>query len=539
MSDLVDAEPRSYLELMQGKKDYAEKLFTSFQLSEHVPEDNFYRRLKGVLDLDYLRKSTSDFYGSCGQKSIDPVVFFKLMLVGYLENIISDRALMRHCKMRLDILYFLDYDIDEPLPWHSTLSRTRDLLPERIFIEAFEQILNLCVEAGMVGGHTQAIDSAPVKANASMDSLELKVPAGELEEHLHRVRHISESDRKKDDEDTPTPPSTSFKRKAKNDKATEQQRQITANEKELAAIKSRTKKWSEDQTYRPGARRPNSKYTSNKTHYSPVDPDARISVKPGKARKLNYASQLAVDTRQHVITHIAAHHADRKDSQDLQHITHLLKKRLNDQGLLWHNLLADTGYSDGEVYAYLKSKGLIAYIPPHGTYKGGPDGFVYHEDGDYYLCPGGKQARYRKTWIDKNKNNNIKSTYATRRKDCRDCPLKSTCIGKGTEKRFHVTAFRAEYEEVKERLATRKGRIMKAKRQSTVEPVFGTLTQFLGLRKINTRGIANANKVMLMSAMAYNIKKYLKHLTEPIRKAEQAVAHKANSIFNWNRLILT
>ena len=99
--------------------------------------------------------------------------------------------------MRLDILYFLSYDIDEELPWHSTISRTRQLFPETIFEEVFAQVLSMCVDKGMVSGHTQAIDSAPVKANASMDSLELKVPEEDLEAHLHSIRHISAMDKKK------------------------------------------------------------------------------------------------------------------------------------------------------------------------------------------------------------------------------------------------------------------------------------------------------------------------------------------------------
>ncbi|MCC4212301.1 transposase [Leeuwenhoekiella sp. Mr9] len=176
---------------MQGKKVYQEQLFNSFQLSERVPVTNFYRRLKEALSLDFLYQLTRDFYGSSGQKSIDPVVFFKLCLVGYLENIISDRKLIEHCSMRLDILYFIGYDIDEELPWHSTISRTRQLFPEEVFESVFTKVFILCVEAGMVSGHTQAIDSAPVKANASMDTLELKVPEEELESHLRRVRHIS------------------------------------------------------------------------------------------------------------------------------------------------------------------------------------------------------------------------------------------------------------------------------------------------------------------------------------------------------------
>ncbi|WP_439131811.1 transposase, partial [Polaribacter sp.] len=107
---------------MQGKKKYQEKLFNNFQLSEHVPKNNFYRRLKEVLHLEFLYSETKNYYGSSGQSSIDPIVFFKLCLVGYLENIISDRQLIGHSAMRLDILYFIGYDIDEPLPWHSTIS---------------------------------------------------------------------------------------------------------------------------------------------------------------------------------------------------------------------------------------------------------------------------------------------------------------------------------------------------------------------------------------------------------------------------------
>ncbi|WP_289064431.1 transposase, partial [uncultured Zobellia sp.] len=132
--------------------------------------NNFYRRLKEVLELRSLYGLTEGYYGNSGQKSIDPVVFFKLCLVGYLENIISDRKLMAHCSLRLDILYFIGYDIDEELPWHSTISRTRQLFPESVFEEVFTKVLRMCVEKGMVSGHTQAIDSAPVKANASMDT---------------------------------------------------------------------------------------------------------------------------------------------------------------------------------------------------------------------------------------------------------------------------------------------------------------------------------------------------------------------------------
>ncbi|MCM4161923.1 IS1182 family transposase, partial [Antarcticibacterium sp. W02-3] len=319
---------------MQGKKDYQEKLFTSFRLSDRIPKENFYRRLKEALNLDFLYPLTQKFYGGSGQKSIDPVVYFKICLVGYLENITTDRGVMDHCAMRLDILYFLGYDVDEELPWHSTISRTRKLFPDDIFKEVFTRVLKLCIEAGLVSGHTQAIDSAPVKANASMDSLELKVPAEDLEEHLSKLRVQSSSDRK-----------------AKGNKAPKEQQSITASKSELQEIKSRNKKWSKDQDMKPGAKNKGSKYTSNKTHYSPTDPDAWISVKPGKARKLNYLCNIAVDTRTNVITDVQAYHADKKDTKYLQDTARRLNRRLRREGLIWENVLADAGYSSGENYA--------------------------------------------------------------------------------------------------------------------------------------------------------------------------------------------
>ena len=496
---------------MQGKKDYQEKLFNNFQLSERIPRENFYRRLKGVLDLHFLYKLTKGYYGDSGQKSIDPVVFFKLCLVGYLENLISNRKLIAHCSMRLDILFFIGYDIDEELPWHSTISRTRQLFPESVFEEVFTNVLSLCVEKGMVSGHTQTIDSAPVKANASMDTLELKVPEEDLEAHLKKVRAISSMDK-----EVPH-------RKSKGDRSDKGHRIITASKKELGAIESRNKKWSTDQDQRPGAGNKGSKYTSNKTHYSPTDPDARISVKPGKARKLNYLSQLSVDTGHHVITDISAYHADGKDNQQLQDIVKRLQRRLWQQSLVFENCIADTGYSSGENYAFLEERGLKSFIPPHGTYKGGPDGFEYIKEEDHYLCPQGKIIPFKKVFLD-SRTKTKKKSYRASSKICKDCPLRSSCLGKVNEKQFSVTYYREEYERNIARVESPQGRYMKGKRQSTVEPVFGTLTQFMGLRKINTVGLKQANKVMHLCAIAYNLKKYLKFEQKRVKSREGRLA---------------
>ncbi|TXE14914.1 IS1182 family transposase [Psychroserpens burtonensis] len=497
---------------MQGKKQYQEKLFSSFQLSDRVPEENFYRRLKSVLDLDHLYRETTCYYGTSGQSSIDPVVFFKFCLVGYLENIISDRKLIQHCSMRLDILYFLGYDIDEKLPWHSTISRTRQLFPESVFEGVFTHVLTMCVGKGMVKGSTQAIDGAPVKANASMDTLEIKVPEQDLDAHLAAIRHISDRDKE-------------VFRKAKENKASKEQQTVSASKQELNSITSRNANWKKNQTHRPGAKNKGSRYTSNKTHYSPTDPDARISVKPGKARKLNYSSQLSVDTGHHVITDIKAYHADGKDSQHLSDIVDRLQSRLWKQGFRLENVLADTGYSSGENYAYLEKKGITSYIPPHGTYKGGPERFTYVKEKDHYICPAGEIIPFKKVFNDY-RTGTKKKEYRNSSKVCKGCHFRESCLGKtAKEKKFSVTYYREEYERNNARIATQKGKVMKGKRQSTVEPVFGTLTQFMGLRKINTIGIQQANKVMHLSAMAYNLKKYLKFVQKRVKSEANSQLH--------------
>ena len=186
---------------MQGYKSYEEKLFYTFRLSERVPVNNFYRRLKGVLDLSFIRKYTQEYYGKEGQSSIDPVVFFKLMLIGYLENIPSDRKIVEQTGIRLDMLYFLNYNIDEPLPWHSTLSRTRKPYGEELFLKVFNHILELCIKVDIVDVRTQAIDSTLIKANASMVSLRVNLKIAGQD---NKLKNNSEEDNTNYDRDSET-----------------------------------------------------------------------------------------------------------------------------------------------------------------------------------------------------------------------------------------------------------------------------------------------------------------------------------------------
>ncbi len=501
---------------MQGNKTDDQKLFYQFSLQSRIPEDNFYKRLKSTLDLSFLKKKAASLYGSCGQQSIDTAVFFKMVLVGYLENITTDRGLVDFCSMRMDILYFLNYNIDEPLPWHSTISRTRQLFGKDLFEELFNKILEMCIDKGMVAGHTQAIDAAFVKANASLDSLEVKKAPCEPGEYINQTFSINEE---------PV-------RKATRDRSNGDQNTMKAQKHELDEINRRQKNWQEnpDTNHRLRSDDTRARYLSNHTHYSPTDPDARIAVKPGKPRNLVYLSNMSVDTANHVITNIQADFADKKDSRYLQSIIENTSKRLNSFGFHIENILADTGFSSGENYKKLEESGIRAFIPAHGTFQGGRDGFVYESEDDQWKCPNNKYLTFRKIKTDA-KGNQFR-LYLTRRSDCKGCPLKDQCIGKQPECRLMVTIYKDYYERTLKRVNSSFGKRMKYLRQSTVEPVFGTLINYYGMRKVNTRGIDLAHKSMLMSAIAYNLKKYMKYSPRIINLKAETASNSIEKLYN-------
>ena len=104
---------------------------------------------------------------------------------------------------------------------------------------------------------------------------------------------------------------------------------------------------------------------------------------------------MAVDTDHQIITQIQADLAHKKDNQYLHTLVQNTIKNLQGNGLLIENILADAGYSSGENYAWLEQHNLKSYIPPHGTYKGGPEGLTYNEEEDYWICPNNKKVRFR------------------------------------------------------------------------------------------------------------------------------------------------
>jgi len=436
------------------------------------------------LDLHFLYQETAKYYGSEGQESIDPVVFFKICLVGYLNNINSDRKLIEYCGDSLALRLFLRYDIDEQLPWHSTISRTRQLYGEEVFRSLFKEVLRLCVAKGMVSGRRQAMDSAFIKANASMESLLEKEVLEDADKYADELAENSEQTQR-------------------HTVTEEKKKQI--EERQIGQAK-RTKDI-------PGSDSEHAKLLSNATHYSPTDPDARISTKPGKPRNLNYFGQLSVDTSHHIITGACADFADRRDSQCLEKLCEQTIENLQENKLSLGELLADTGYSSGSALEYLEQKGINAWMPNFGQFTPEREGFIYNKELNQYECQRGNRALLPFKNVRTDSKGYTRHIYRSNESVCKNCEHKIVCCGEKTkfkkiEQSEHYEFYMKNHEKrtKHERYAARMSRL----RSATVEPVLGTLINFMGMKRVNARGIAQAEKHVLMASLSYNLKKMLK-----------------------------
>lgn len=184
------------------------------------------------------------------------------------------------------------------------------------------------------------------------------------------------------------------------------------------------------------------------------------------------------------------------------------QQRLRRSGLRLHQVVADAGYSSGENYAQLESRGLLGFIPPHGKHKEQRPGFTHNVLTDSYFCSQGKRPAFDRLVVDR--QGNAKNRYLAKAADCRHCPINGPCKGKSPqEKRLHDTVYKASYERRLARLATQEGKRLLRLRASTVEPVLGSLITHYGLRHISRKQQTGAAKVLYLTTMAYNLKKYL------------------------------
>ena len=169
---------------MMGTKERAFGPLPAVTLEELVPPDHFSRHLERTLDLSFVRGLVREAYADIGRPSIDPVVFFKLQLILFFEGLRSERQLMPVVADRLSLRWYLGYDLSEPLPDHSSLSRIRERYGLDVFRRFFAAVVAQCLAAGLVWGRELYIDATKVAANAALASLQ---PRFAVEAHLARL----------------------------------------------------------------------------------------------------------------------------------------------------------------------------------------------------------------------------------------------------------------------------------------------------------------------------------------------------------------
>jgi transposase len=185
---------------MMGLRRFAPKLYYQLSLDRLVPADHLLRLVAEVIDFSFVYPLARSYYSHTGQPSVDPVVLFKALLIGYLYGVTSERRLMEEIQVNMAYRWFLGYDLDEAIPDHSVLSKARVRFGMEVFEEFFRQSIELCRQAGLLDEGPVYVDSTLIRAGASMDSLtrrdELARPPLSVTEYLHRLDQEAEAGQK-------------------------------------------------------------------------------------------------------------------------------------------------------------------------------------------------------------------------------------------------------------------------------------------------------------------------------------------------------
>lgn len=456
---------------MMGVKQKEQKLFYNFSLSQKIPKDHFLSRLDEAVDFSFIRNLAKSFYSHTGQPSIDPVVLFKMMLIGYLYNITSERKLSQELKVNMAFMRFLGYDIDEQTPNHSVLSKARRRFGTHIFERFFEIVVEKCKDKGLIHAEKSFIDSTLIPANAALTS-------------------IVDCDEK-----------VILKRSPKDYlKAVEE-----ANPLEDEAKEAKPKEKIKTQT--------------NKRLHSKTDPQASIIRHKNKPPQLVYKQHISVDSGPaRIITSCTTTPAAVADENKLPH---LISKANEEHSILPKEVSADTKYGTADNYRFLSETGIKPSIPNQGGQNNTgllkKDNFIYDKEKDQYACPQGKVLT--NGCFVKNQRHYI---YRARPKDCRNCKLLKQCTKSPAGRSVTRHVNEVYIEQAKEHLKTPSARATITQRGEYVENAFAHEKKDLGLNRARFRGLMSVHIQSLLTASSYNLKKllqYSKGFTEKLKRA--------------------
>ncbi len=437
-------------------------------IESYVPKDHFYRHLHRVLDLSFVRDLAADCYASGGRPSIDPIVFFKLELLMFFEGIRSERKLMEQASYNLAMRWYAGYNLDEPLPDHSSLSKIRARLGLPVFRRFFEVVTEQCVKAGLVRGEELIFDATKVRANASMDSL---IPRLRLltEEHLAQLE----------------PPELPTTLADMNDARGDLLEECRLDPARPAA---------------PGYERKSDRFVST------TDADA-VAMSTGREKaSLGFHDHYVIDGgKARIILYALVTPADVMENQPM---LALLRRAIFRWRIKPKRVIADTTYGTTENIRALEESGIRSYLPlpdfDARTPYFGKRAFTYNPAQDIYVCPRGATLRRRTA---KYAEGTIE--YRARPEECNACPLKSQCTATDHGRMIHRSFDEAYVDRVRGYHETEDYKKAMRKRKVWIEPLFGEAKQWHGMRQFRLRGLQKVNMEGLFIAAGQNLKRLL------------------------------
>jgi transposase len=522
---------------MMGTKASTPKLFYQFSLEERVPADHLLRRVADAVDFSFVRRITQRFYSHTGQPSVDPVVLFRMALVGYLYGITSERRLVQEIDLNLAYRWFVGYDLDEAIPDHSVLSKARARFGPTVYQAFFTEIVRQCDRAGPIRGDKLYVDSTLVLADASLDSVYSRALVRQLPDV---GAHVADLWHDNPDEAAPTvsPDGNAPRLLAA-------RTEPSAGEHATAHPNAMPASVPPDMSPPPAGRgdrpveteeasRPANLHLAGKDDLpnaiaggsnlwavSRTDPDAEMVSRWGVPLDLYYKVYVGVDAgRARIVTAVEATGGAVGDEWLLERI---IREHEGNARRDLAEVVADAKYGTTANYSFLEKEGIVASIPLHATkatYRALTiDAFTYDEANDQYRCPEGQVLRRQGQSATAGAMGGI--LYRARPRVCAACPIKEMCCGTAQAR----TVFRPADGGVRDRAAAF-ARTFRAKqsirrRKVWVETVFGDGKERHGLRRAQFRGKDRMRLQAFLTASAYNVRKLaLRKRTKPASGVE-------------------
>jgi transposase len=479
---------------MLGMKAREFAPLVNVSLEDLVPADHFYRHLERSLDLTFVRDLVRDSYAAGGRPSIDPVVFFKLQLIMFFEGIRSERQLLRVAADRLSLRWYLGYDLTEPLPDHSSLTRIRDRYGVTIFRRFFDRIVEQCQQAGLVWGKELYLDSTQVEANADKDKLVPRFYIDAIHEHLAALFPEADVTR----EDTPPAPEPTPIRLSLN--------LDPEVEAELTTKNATRHDWIAELGHQERGVTHGNYQRQADIWANQTDRDATLMRKKGGGSAMGYHTHYAVDGgKARIILSVLVTPSEVMDNQPML-------------DLLWHcrfrwklpleQVTGDTRYGTVENIVAIEEAGLRAYVPlpdfEQRTPFYGKQRFTYDADQDHYRCPHGARLPRRKA-----KYTERLIVYQADAATCNACPLKAHCTDSDQGRRVHRSFDEAYLERVRSYHQTEPYKKAMRKRKVWVEPLFGEGKAWHGMERFRLGGLPKVNIEALLIATGQNLKRLL------------------------------